>query len=131
MLTKKFFKDWLEKKGPNDHAGTIGDAHCCPIATCLKENNALSVSVCDEASYDVAGKHYYKTMKWINRFVSNIDTLAVLPNQEERAVIHHKSGSVDAATCLKTLELKKIVQRQYASPKALKKAFPSSKVGDP
>jgi len=107
MLTRELFEKWLLDMNPEDHAGTIKNGGSCPIATCLTENGAEVVSVGGTASYRIHGSkdRITKNEPWILSFVTNIDTLSVLP-VEEQDKVEANHGSVDAATCLKTLRSK-------------------------
>lgn len=106
MLTKHLFKEWLKGKQPDELVGTIGMPNSCPIATFLRENGASNVYVTTYCRYIVGAELFELNREWISDFVSHIDDLTVLPEETRRVIDESPNDSkVDAATCLKTLEL--------------------------
>lgn len=93
LLRKENFKAWLNSKPKRSIVGTRGVGQSCPIATYLKENNALNDEgyvgrwICDSS-----GKFNY-IYGWERCFIRKVD-----------GEVERRGGKCTAGTALKYLE---------------------------
>lgn len=111
-LTRKGFQKWLRRKKPCDNVGEIHHGGQCPLAMYLRDQGWKNVAVVgrraaysfheDDRQSDLGDEVFEN---WISNFTTNIDALTVIPMEDRITIVHQKNKQVDAATCLKTLEL--------------------------